>query len=94
MIQNHKTEIKTDTAGIWRGGVSVLVENTGSHPATVAGKTLEKQTSISFTAVDVGDHIQFAYDCSDPSNPTTLTITYGVREMRGAFISGDEAKRV
>jgi hypothetical protein len=91
MRQVHKTDTKTNESGTWRGGVTVLVENTGASAGTVAGKSLASGESITFTAVDVGDHIQFDYDCTAP---TTLEFTFGVREQRGAGFSAGTGKRV
>lgn len=74
MTQVYKTETRDD-AGTWRGGVHVIVFNAGSHDATVGGKTLSHDETIEFTAVNVGDVIQFDYDATS----SDLEITAGFR---------------
>ncbi len=74
MTQVYKTETRSD-AGTWRGGVHIIVENTGSGSATVGGKALSAGSSVVLTAVNVGDAIQFDYDATS----SDLEITAGFR---------------
>lgn len=93
MRQVHKTETLTGVTGTWRGGTTALIDNTGANPATVAGKSIAAGESISFVVVDIGDQIQFDYDCSSGGG-TTLEVTFGVREQRGAGFNTGTGKRV
>jgi 2-methylisocitrate lyase-like PEP mutase family enzyme len=71
-----ETRSFTSTTGTWRAGTSVIIENTGASAATVAGKSIAAGESITLTANNVGDVVEFDYDCSS----TTLEITAGVRK--------------
>jgi hypothetical protein len=72
-----ETRSFTNATGTWRGGTSVTVENTGAAAATIAGKSIAAGESITFSVQNVGDVIEFDYNCTAP---TTIEITAGVRK--------------
>ena len=72
-----ETRSFVNVSGTWRAGSSVIVENTGAAGATVGGKALAAGETIAFNTTNVGDAIEFDYDCTAP---TTIEVTAGVRK--------------